>query len=115
MQNGEVFIPRWKSFKVGDLARVIAPECKQVIIGARKHEKMHECFFANVEINRLLENRDYFIITKDRMSENNALDFYQSLNVKEVEDYCSDANEFMQLADIEPIIEDLSLINRRAL
>ena len=113
MQNGEIFIPRWKSFKVGDLTRAIAPECRQKVIGPRKHEKMHESFFVSVEHSRLLENKHYFIITKERVSENDAIDGYESLNCQFEEEFSSNKNEFMQLDDLKLVIARLSQKYRR--
>lgn len=42
MIGGEIYVKKIPSMKVTDLARVIAPECKQEIIGIRPGEKLHE-------------------------------------------------------------------------
>ncbi|KAF3982743.1 MAG: UDP-N-acetylglucosamine 4,6-dehydratase (inverting) [Methylococcales symbiont of Hymedesmia sp. n. MRB-2018] len=42
MEGGEVYVKKIPSMKVTDLARVIAPEAKQKIIGIRSGEKLHE-------------------------------------------------------------------------
>lgn len=42
MIGGEIYVKKIPSMKVTDLARVIAPECKQEIVGIRPGEKLHE-------------------------------------------------------------------------
>ncbi len=42
MAGGEIFVPRIPSMRVGDLAKVIAPECALNEVGIRPGEKMHE-------------------------------------------------------------------------
>ena len=40
MQGGEIFIKKSPSMKIIDLAKAIAPECKQKEIGIRQGEKL---------------------------------------------------------------------------
>jgi UDP-N-acetylglucosamine 4,6-dehydratase len=40
--GGEIFVPKIPSYKIVDVATAIAPECKQVEIGIRPGEKLHE-------------------------------------------------------------------------
>ena len=42
-QGGETFISKIPSFKVTDLATAMAPNVKQVEVGIREGEKLHEC------------------------------------------------------------------------
>ena len=42
MIGGEIYVKKIPSMKVTDLARVVAPECKQVVMGIRPGEKLHE-------------------------------------------------------------------------
>ena len=42
MVGGEIYVKKIPSMKVTDLARVVAPECKQEVIGIRPGEKLHE-------------------------------------------------------------------------
>lgn len=42
MVGGEIYVKKIPSMKVIDLARVVAPECRQEIIGIRPGEKLHE-------------------------------------------------------------------------
>ena len=42
-QGGETFISKIPSFRVTDLATAMAPNLKQVEVGIREGEKLHEC------------------------------------------------------------------------
>ena len=40
--GGEIFIPKIPSYKITDIAKAIAPDCKTEIVGIRPGEKIHE-------------------------------------------------------------------------
>jgi UDP-N-acetylglucosamine 4,6-dehydratase (inverting) len=40
--GGEIFIPKIPSYRITDVAKAVAPECEQVIVGIRPGEKIHE-------------------------------------------------------------------------
>ena len=40
--GGEIFVPKIPSYKITDVAHAIAPECRQVVVGIRPGEKLHE-------------------------------------------------------------------------
>lgn len=42
MVGGEIYVKKIPSMKVTDLARVVAPECAQEVVGIRPGEKLHE-------------------------------------------------------------------------
>ena len=42
MIGGEIYVKKIPSMKVTDLARVVAPECVQEVVGIRPGEKLHE-------------------------------------------------------------------------
>ena len=42
MVGGEIYVKKIPSMKVTDLARVVAPKCKQEVVGIRPGEKLHE-------------------------------------------------------------------------
>jgi FlaA1/EpsC-like NDP-sugar epimerase len=41
-RGGEIFVPKIPSYRITDVADAIAPECKQVLVGVRPGEKIHE-------------------------------------------------------------------------
>jgi UDP-N-acetylglucosamine 4,6-dehydratase len=40
--GGEIFVPKIPSYRIGDVAEAIAPECETPIVGIRPGEKLHE-------------------------------------------------------------------------
>ena len=48
--------------KVTDLARVVAPECRQEVVGIRPGEKLHEQMIGAEDSNYTFEYREHFKI-----------------------------------------------------
>ena len=63
MRGGEIFVPKIPSMKLTDLARVIAPECQQQVVGIRPGEKLHEVMIPVDDGRHALEFALHFIIT----------------------------------------------------
>ena len=40
--GGEILVPKIPSYRIGDVAEAIAPECRQEVVGIRPGEKIHE-------------------------------------------------------------------------
>ena len=62
MKGGEIFIPKIPSMKVTDLAKCIAPDIEQKIIGIRPGEKLHETMITQEDASSTLEFNDRYII-----------------------------------------------------
>jgi len=62
MKGGEIFVPKIPSMKVTDLAGVIAPGARQLTIGKRPGEKIHEILLTEDEATHAVEMPDSFII-----------------------------------------------------
>ena len=62
MLGGEIFVPKIPSVRVTDLARVVAPECRQEVIGIRPGEKLHEAMIGEDDARLSLEFKDHFVI-----------------------------------------------------
>jgi UDP-N-acetylglucosamine 4,6-dehydratase len=41
-RGGEIFVPKIPSYRIGEVAEAIAPECRIEIVGIRPGEKIHE-------------------------------------------------------------------------
>jgi len=41
-RGGEIFVPKIPSYRITDLATAVGPNCKQVVVGIRPGEKIHE-------------------------------------------------------------------------
>lgn len=62
MQGGEVFIPKMKNMRVGDVIKLLAPECKIDDIGIRPGEKLHETLITEYEALRAKELEHVYVI-----------------------------------------------------
>ena len=61
-QGGETFISKIPSFKVTDLATAMAPNAKQIEVGIREGEKLHECMVPVADSLTTYEYDKNFII-----------------------------------------------------
>ena len=62
MEGGEIYVKKIPSMKVTDLARVVAPDCKQEVIGIRPGEKLHEQMIGIEDAPHTYEYDDYYKI-----------------------------------------------------
>ena len=61
-QGGETFISKIPSFKVTDLAAAMAPDLKQVEVGIREGEKLHECMVPAADSLTTYEYEKHYVI-----------------------------------------------------
>lgn len=62
MHGGEIFVPKIPSIRVVDLAKAIAPELPQRIVGIRPGEKLHEIMCPADDSHLTLEFEDHFVL-----------------------------------------------------
>ena len=62
MTGGEIFVPKIPSFKVTDVASVVAPNIRQKTIGIRHGEKLHEVMITEDDSLNTLEFEDHYVI-----------------------------------------------------
>ena len=62
MHGGEIFIPKIPSVCITDLAKAMAPDLPQKIIGIRPGEKLHEVLLTKDDARHSLEFDDRYII-----------------------------------------------------
>jgi UDP-N-acetylglucosamine 4,6-dehydratase len=62
MYGGEIFVPKIPSFKVVDVARVVAPGVPNKIIGIRPGEKLHEVMITEDDSHYTREFEDHYAI-----------------------------------------------------
>ena len=75
MQGGEIFVPKIPSFKVIDVAEVVAPGTPTKIIGIRPGEKLHEVMITEDDSNFTVEFDKYYAILAPFLT---GSDFYLS-------------------------------------
>jgi UDP-N-acetylglucosamine 4,6-dehydratase len=71
MQGGEIFVPKIPSFKVTDVAKVVAPNIKHETIGIRQGEKLHEVMITEDDSLNTLEFDDHYVISTSPQSYKN--------------------------------------------
>lgn len=66
MLGGEIFVPKIPSFKVTDLAEIIAPDVPKRVVGIRPGEKIHEVMITEDDAPNTVEtNFGYAILTTE--------------------------------------------------
>lgn len=106
--GGEIFVPKIPSYKITEVAKAIAPECPQKIIGIRPGEKIHEEMITVADSYNTIEIDDYYIIlppvsyyhTRDEF-----INYYNGKTVKPGFHYTSGNNK--QWLDVEQLREQI--------
>lgn len=62
MEGGEIYVKKIPSMKVTDLARVVAPEARQEVVGIRPGEKLHEQMISVEDAHYTYEYPEHFKI-----------------------------------------------------
>jgi len=62
MQGGEIFVPKIPSMKMTELAKAMAPDLPQKIIGIRPGEKLHEIMCPADDSHLTLEFDDHYVL-----------------------------------------------------
>ncbi|MDG1431476.1 MAG: UDP-N-acetylglucosamine 4,6-dehydratase (inverting), partial [Paracoccaceae bacterium] len=62
MEGGEIYVKKIPSMKVTDLARIVAPEAKQKVVGIRPGEKIHEQMIGEEDAYFTYEYPEHFKI-----------------------------------------------------
>ncbi|WP_415900053.1 UDP-N-acetylglucosamine 4,6-dehydratase (inverting) [Neptuniibacter sp. QD48_11] len=62
MSGGEIFVPKIPSVRITDLAKAMAPNLKQEIIGIRPGEKVHEIMCPSDDSHLTLQFDDHFVL-----------------------------------------------------
>ncbi len=63
MIGGEIFVPKIPSIKIVDLAKAMAPDLSQKIIGVRPGEKIHELLTSKDESGNVIKFKKHYVIT----------------------------------------------------
>jgi len=72
MSGGEIFVPKIPSFKVTDVARIVAPNIPFRIIGIRPGEKLHEIMITADDSPYTFENSSYYAIYAPEVLDTNS-------------------------------------------
>lgn len=107
MEGGEIYVKKIPSMKVTDLARVIAPEAKQEVVGIRPGEKLHEQMISAEDALYTYEYPEHFKILPTINGWSTCLKrIKDGKKVQEGFVYTSDSNsEWMSDSDLQSWIE----------
>ncbi|MEE4299201.1 MAG: UDP-N-acetylglucosamine 4,6-dehydratase (inverting) [Pseudomonadales bacterium] len=103
MKGGEIYVRKIPSMRVTDLARVIAPEARQEIVGIRPGEKLHEQMIGAEDASYTYEYEDCFkILPAIHSWDEDANRIKDGVAVGEGFVYASDTNDvWMSDAELE--------------
>ncbi|MCT4614480.1 MAG: UDP-N-acetylglucosamine 4,6-dehydratase (inverting) [Marinifilaceae bacterium] len=83
--GGEIFVPKIPSYRILDIAKAIAPNCKTEIVGIRPGEKLHEEMITETDALNTIEFDQYYAILPSVSFNHKKEDFVKHHNAKYVE------------------------------
>jgi UDP-N-acetylglucosamine 4,6-dehydratase (inverting) len=111
--GGEIFVPKIPSYRIGDVASAVGPDCEQKIVGIRPGEKLHEEMITEVDSMATIDAPGNYIIVPHapfcQLEENvqRFSEFHQAKPVGEGFSYTSDQNnKWLNVADLRQLIHD---------
>ena len=109
MQGGEIFVPKIPSARITDLARAIAPDLEQRVVGIRPGEKLHEVMISSDDSRSTVETDGHYVIEPSYVFWARTRDpVAGSAPVTEGFTYTSDGNaHFLSEAEIRDIIKSV--------
>jgi UDP-N-acetylglucosamine 4,6-dehydratase len=60
--GGELYVPKIPSYRITDVAKALAPNCKHEIVGIRPGEKIHEEMITESDSLNTIDCGDYYVI-----------------------------------------------------
>ena len=110
MKGGEVFVLKNPSIKILDLAKAI--DKKRVKdIGVRPGEKIHEILISKQDAEFTYDCGIYYVIISRLVRENNKFKIKSVKKVPKQFEYRSDKNKFLNLKEINDVLEKLKKDN----
>ena len=107
--GGEIFVPKIPSYKITDVAKAIAPDCKHEIVGIRPGEKIHEEMITSSDSFSTYDLGKYYAILP-QVSAFNLEEYIKHFNAKPVAkgfQYNSGENtEWISVTDIRKLITE---------
>jgi UDP-N-acetylglucosamine 4,6-dehydratase/5-epimerase len=106
--GGELFVPKIPSYRIMDVAKAIAPDCKYKIVGIRPGEKIHEEMITPSDSFSTYDLGKYYAILP-QMTEWKLQDYISHFNAKKVTEgfsYNSGTNsEWLNIENIRSLIK----------
>jgi len=106
--GGEILVPKIPSYRIGDVAEAVAPNCKHEIVGIRPGEKLHEEMITSSDSPSTVDLGGYYAILGSHL-QTNVLQYSKTMKAKPVPKgfaYESGTNpEFLSVAQIRELIK----------
>jgi len=106
--GGEIYVPKIPSYKITEVAKAIAPECKIEIVGIRPGEKVHEEMITESDSFSTYDLGKYYVILP-QVTNWNLQEYIKEFKAKKVEEgfqFNSGKNtEWVNAADIQELIK----------
>lgn len=107
--GGEIFVPKIPSYRIGDVAEAIGPNCEKVVTGIRPGEKIHEEMITASDSYNTVDVGSYYVILPQTFRYTKE-DYLKANNAKEVPaefEYNSGSNdEWLDVDGIRTLIKD---------
>jgi len=110
MWGGEIYVPKIPSYRILDVAKAVAPECKINIIGVRPGEKIHEEMITETDALNTIEFKNFFVILPSFIPYWSITDFLKEFNGR----YCPEGfrynsgtnTEWLSVEELRALIYD---------
>ena len=108
-EGGEILVPKIPSYRVGDVAEAVGPNCKKTVVGIRPGEKIHEEMITASDSFSTIDLGKYYAILANQQED---IQMYngkpvEKLRVAEGFAYNSGTNsEFLSVGQIRDLIRD---------
>jgi len=106
--GGEIYVPKIPSYKITEVAKAIAPECKIEIVGIRPGEKVHEEMITESDSFSTYDLGKYYVILP-QFTNWNLQEYIKEFTAKKVEEgfqFNSGKNtDWINAADIQELIK----------
>lgn len=105
--GGEILVPKIPSYKIMDIAKVIAPRAKHKISGIRPGEKIHEELITKTDSEDAYDLDNYYVVVPNPYSVKFLKKFPYAKKVKRGFYYSSDNNpQFLKLNELKKILKE---------
>ena len=108
--GGEIFVPKIPSYRITDVAKAIAPDCKIEIVGIRPGEKIHEEMITISDSPNTVDLGEYYAILSASQPETRKkyIATYRATTVPESFVYESGTNsDFLTVAQLQELVQTI--------
>jgi len=106
--GGEILVPKIPSYRIGDVAEAVAPNCRQEIVGIRPGEKLHEEMITSSDSPSTVDLGGYYAILGSHL-QNKISEYSNTMKAKPVPTgfaYESGSNpDFLNVEQIRSLIK----------